>query len=149
MIPKILWPPTLALMNPVARTAYQLRFLKEAFVTERVQIEPMPIPQGLLGLVHTYMSSVTDAHYLPRVFARPLEGRKLPKGILTVRIDGETIVTGKLASFLPESEPLDCLKTYRWRKTNDLPQACAMIGSSVSREHQIGFMAINQTKVQV
>lgn len=147
--PKILWAPTVALVHPAQKNAYVLRFLKEDFATERVEVQQMPVPQGLLGVVRTYTSSVTDAYYLARVQVRPLEGNTLPKGILTVRVDGETVVTGKLSSFLPEKDPLDPQSPYRWRKTDGLIKACAMVGKTVDSKHQIGFMLTNMSKVQV
>lgn len=75
-IPKILWPPTVALVHPSQKSAYVLRFLKEDLATERLDVQQMPVPQGLLGLVRTYVCSVTDATYLARVQVRPLEGAR-------------------------------------------------------------------------
>lgn len=147
--PKVLWPPTVALIAPTQKSAYILRFLKEECATERLDIQQMPVPQGLLGLVRNYTCSVTDAYYFPGVQVRPVEGKTLPKGILTVRVDGETVITGKLSSFLPDREPLDPQSPYRWRKTDALLKACAVVGTSVDSKHQIGFMLINLSKVQV
>lgn len=149
-VAKILWPPQVALTNPGNKMAYILRFLKEECSTERVDVQQMPVPQGLLGLARNYVSSVTDAYYLPRVQVRPVEGKYLPsRGTLTVRVDSETIATGKLSSFLPERDPLDPQSPYRWKKTDALLKACGITGKQVDPKHHIGFMLINNTKLQV
>lgn len=126
-----------------------MRFLKESPVKKTIVIKDLPVAQGFLAFEHEYKSSVTDAHYLAAVQVRPLEGRSLPKGNVKVILEEEPIIQGPIAKFLPDPDPLDCMKVRHWKKTQNSFTANAMIGEEAAGDKQIGFMAINQSKVQV
>lgn len=145
----IIWPPTLALLNRNGSNAFAMRLLKEGPVKATIRIKAVPVAQGLLVLEHEYLCEVTQAHYLATVQVRPLEGKRLPSGNLKVTVDGEPIIEGPITRYLPDPGPLDCMSTRRWKKTREAFLAVALMGEHAAPEMQIGFMAINRTKVQV
>ena len=145
----IIWPPTLALVHHFKGNAYVMRFLRESPVGGTVLVKALPVAQGFLAFEHEYKSSVTDAHYLAAIQVRPLEGRRLPKGNVKVVLEEEPIIKGPIADFLPDPDPLDCMKVRHWKKTENSFTANALIGEEAIPSMQIGFMAINRSKVEV
>lgn len=149
----VIWPPQLALVDQVKGTAYAMRFLKKAFVVGKVEVKPLAVPQGLLAMEPLYSCQKEEAFYLAGIHLRPLEGKRVPKGSLSMMMDGEVAVEGKISSFLPDPEPLDCMRVRRWKKTDQLLPAVVVMGSDEKPEadprHQIGFMLPNDTAVQI
>jgi len=159
---KVLWPPRLALVCKTGDTrvlqtpalpaesevAYRMGFSNERIITKSVEIDPAG-PKELVALAHVYQCPLWGAYYLARAVLRPLEGKMLPKGHLSVCIDGESIVNFPLSYFLPDPEPIDCKKLYPWVETKDLYKACALVNDVAMGAHRLGFMLPNATKIEV
>lgn len=156
---KVAWPQKIALVAKKAqmdkpeeewkRDAYEMGFSKERIISKTVEILANEVPQDLTALAHTYKCAVWGAYYLSRVFVRPLDGKMLPTGNLSVVVDGEVIIKGPISAFLPDPEPLDCTKSYPWEQTRILFIACAYKDGQAYAAHQYGFMLPNDTQVKV
>lgn len=161
---KVAWPNTIALIYTRPKTvppdwkgavehedcAYELGFSKEEIVKGSVALSEKDDSRMVTALETMFKCSVVGAYYLPLVFARPLEGKLLPKGILSVRADGETVMKGEISEFLPDLDPVDCLKSRSWEKTKSIFRACTMRSDgSAEGYNQIGVMLTNYTKAQI
>jgi len=144
-------PPTPAkVVEPVEYAAYALGYSKEKIVCGVREIVPMDPPQMMVALESTFKCPVHGAYYLPWVFARPLDGKMLPTGKLTVILDGEPAMEGAILDFLPDLEPLDCMKRRVWKKTKFVFPAHVLLESGeADGSNQIGFMMTNQTKAEI
>lgn len=164
---KVDWPKTVALVvkremvpgrvleDPKLKdsketVAYELGFSKEEIIWQKAEISPKETPQDIPGFSHVYKCPIHAAYYLARVVVRPLDGKMLPKGIVHVHLDGELILEGRISEFLPDLDPVDCLKPYPWKKSERNFPACPMRDDGgVEGAHQIGFMMPNLAKVEV
>lgn len=159
---KVDWPKSVALVirrltgpssdwkreDEFEEVAYQLNLSAERIVRETVEVSPGK--ESVDVLRHQFKCDVAGAYYLPWVFARPLDGRMMPKGTLSVRLDGELMLSEDLSSFLPDPEPLDCRKPRPWKVTPSQFKACSMTGGgSADGTNQIGVMICNGTKAKI
>lgn len=159
---KVNWPKSVALVvrqlksqasnwkgkDEFEEVAYQVKFVGERIVRETVEVSPGN--ESVDALRHQFKCDVAGAYYLPWVFARPLDGRMMPKGTLSIRLDGELMLAEDLSSFLPDPDPIDCSKPRPWKVTPSQFKACSMTGGgSADGTNQIGVMIVNGTKAKI
>jgi hypothetical protein len=164
---KVTWPKTVALVfrrlllpkqvqEDLSRgvdgeeVAYQAAFSKEQILWKKTEISPAEKPQELLAMKYVYKCPVHGAYYLPKVVVRPLDGKTLPKGIIHVYVDGGLLMEGWISDFLPDMEPVNCLKLSGWMKNESTFRAHTLkTNGAPDLEHQIGYMLANDSKVEV
>lgn len=150
--PKVLWPPKLALLNPIASHSFPMGFVRETDpLHQTFRFEPDMSIVEIVVYRNNYYCQVLEAHYLPRVWVRPLEGRRLPEAKLGVYVNDELVQQGPISDFLPEAEPVDCLgKVLYWKMSDFVFSAVPLTDTGVpDRTRQIGLMIPNGTCVEV
>jgi hypothetical protein len=137
-------------LAPGELVAYGLDFSKEQILWTKTEISPKDKPQDLVVLKHTYKCPTHGLYYFPKVVVRPLEGKTLPKGIIRVHADGQLVMEGWIADFLPDQKPVDCLKLSQWKEAKDIFPAYTLNNTGAADPNrQVGYMLTNLSKVEV
>ena len=135
---KTSYPATLALVT-LQRTYYKMDFREERVWKERFGYEPPSCPwiRAFQKFVET---RVTQAQYLASVRVNVMEGA-IPKGLLRVKADEETLLEGDIAFFAKEQP------SYPWKDTQC--NFLAIPFDSKLDGDRVGFFLGNGTKVEV
>lgn len=148
---KINWPADIGLFNPYGSMPYQMRFESESGSRSIFAVDPQFHANGEYVIFRSHYSClVPQAHYLARILVRPLEGKRMPTATLSIHVDGEEVLRGPLSEFLPDPEPIDCLRDLlEWKKPRNLFQAVALLDDEADHSKQIGVMMPSATPLEV
>lgn len=147
------WPPEIGLFNPycVGSNSFDMHFLSESGSKGVFAVDPKFHASGKhVAFRSHYDARVTQAHYLPRIVVRTLDGKRMPAARLTIYINGDEVLSGAIEEFLPNVWPIDCLNDLLdWKKPKSVFQAVARQGDEGDHSKQIGIMMPNGTTLEI
>lgn len=140
----MIYPPNLALVNPIACNAHQMDFLKERILRDRVDVEPGTSEKAI---EHNLDTGIKEAYYLGGFQITPLEG-PLPKGRLRVVVDGDEILREDLAEFVQNPELTKHPWPNPWRCLFPAAPINLKDGYAIHRS-QLGYFLPNGSRLRV
>lgn len=148
--PSVKWPPFVALRGLTEKETYRMRFVEEKIVQAEVTFDPIRSAASEVPIRKDYQSQICDAHYLARLYARPLSG-KLPAGHLTASLDGEVVADADLSVFLLPDGTINAESVLPpWKPTVNTFKALPMMDEgNADGKHPIGFMIPNGSRLEL